>query len=72
MSAEVYLRRAAKSGKSVITHHFVWDLPRFLESQQREQRELASKGKDSVTITVATRDEYREFTWPSKSTKEAS
>jgi hypothetical protein len=68
--SDVYLRRTAQSGKAVITHHFVWDLPRFLESQQREQRELASKGKDSVTITVATREEYRDYTWPKKSTKE--
>lgn len=69
--SDVYLRRTAKSGKAVITHHFVWDLPRFLEGQQREQRDLDASGKDSVVITVATRDEYRDYTWP-KSTKEKS
>jgi len=68
--SDVYLRRTTKSGKSVITHHFVWDLPRFLENQQREQRDLASNGKSSVTITVATRDEYREFAWPKNIAKE--
>jgi hypothetical protein len=70
MSTSAYLRRTDKNGKSVVTHHYVWDLGRFLESQQREQRELAAKGKDSVTITVATEQEYREFTWPKNSTKE--
>jgi hypothetical protein len=67
--SDVYLRRTADNGKCIITHHFVWDLSRFLESQQRDQRDLASQGKDSVVITVATREEYREYTWP-KITKE--
>ena len=62
--SDCFLRRTGKTGRVVITHHFVWDLHRFLASQQKDQRDLAEKGKDADTITIATRDEYRAFAWP--------
>lgn len=66
--SDAYLRRTDKNKRSVITHHFVWDLDLFVASQQKDQRDLAAKGKDSDTITIATREEYRAFAWPKKST----
>lgn len=65
-----YIKRTASDGRSFITHHLVWDLELFLASQQKQQRDLAKDGKESVTIAVATEAEYRKFAWPKKTTKE--
>jgi hypothetical protein len=67
--SELYLRRTDSDGRVVITHHMVWDAPRFLENQQRYQREAQVKSEEPVRIELATQDEYRAFAWP-KSTKE--
>ena len=67
--SELYLKRTDSDGHVVITHHMVWDGPRFLENQQRYQREAQVKSEEPVRIELATQDEYRAFAWP-KSTKE--
>ncbi len=68
--SDVYLRRTDNAGRVVITHHFAWDAPLFLKSQQRYQLDAQAKGQERVRIELATQDEYRAFAWPKKSTKE--
>jgi hypothetical protein len=67
MTADLYLRRTAGDGRSVITHHWVWDSARLVQSQQDEQRKLGEQGKGHQTITIATQDEFRAFAWPNHS-----
>lgn len=62
----VYLKRANEKGKAVITDHCVWDLEKFLASQQAEQRKLRDDKKPFDEITIATEAEYRAFAWPKK------
>jgi hypothetical protein len=68
--SDVYLRRTDNGGRVVITHHFAWDAPLFLKSQQRYQFDAQAKGQERVRIELATQDEYRAFAWPKKLTKE--
>lgn len=64
MSTDVYLKRTAPTGRVIITHHWAWDADRFVANQQAEQRKLAAEGRPATTITLATVEEYRAFTWP--------
>lgn len=68
ITSDIYLRRTASADKKItVTHHWVWDAPAFLDSQQREQRRIASEKKDFQIIEPATREDYRAFTWPNQS-----
>lgn len=63
----VYLKHtSAQTSRVVITDHTVWDLNKFLSSQQDEQRKLRAANKEYDVITVATEAEYREQKWQKK------
>lgn len=61
---EIFLRRtpidaADTRGRPIVTQHWVWDLDRFLASQQAASRKLRADGQPYELIELASEADYR-------------
>lgn len=59
---DLYLKRTACDGKSVIEEHRVWDADRFLTSQRKQAEKLNADQKEGepqhAAIQQVTREQY--------------
>jgi hypothetical protein len=62
MHRDVYVRLTDPNGKqkTIINHHRIWDLDRFVAAQKSQYEGSRVKEEDRRLITLATVEEYLE------------
>lgn len=61
MSHDVYIKLTGVDGKSIVNHHRVWDIDRFMRSQVEQYSGPKVKPKDVHCVSLVTETEYKQF-----------
>lgn len=57
---DLFLKRTYRSGRTVVTHHRVWDTELFMNCRQEEaSKDSAKNPADAYLVSMATEAEYK-------------